>query len=178
MIRRLIGLLVLAWLLGFGLFMLMLPKPGDDTRTDAIVVLTGGPGRIDRGLDLIQRHMAQRLLISGVAPEVRPRELAAKAHKPMSLFTCCVDLGHQAIDTRSNADETADWVRQHHYRTVRLVTSDWHLARARLELVAELGNDATVIGDGVPSSPRFELLLAEYNKLLIRWIALKLGIGA
>lgn len=178
MIRRLIGLLVLAWLLGFGLFMLMLPKPGDDMRTDAIVVLTGGPGRIDRGLDLIQRHMAQRLLISGVAPEVRPRELAAKAHKPMSLFTCCVDLGHQAIDTRSNADETADWVRQHHYKTVRLVTSDWHLARARLELVAELGNDATVIGDGVPSSPRFELLLAEYNKLLIRWIALKLGIGA
>jgi len=156
----------------------MLPKPGDDTRTDAIVVLPGGPGRIDRGLDLIQRHMAPRLLVRGVAPEVRPRELAATAHKPMSLFTCCVDLGHQAIDTRSNADETADWVRQPHYRTVRLVTSDWHLARARLELVAELGNDATVIGDGVPSSPRFELLLAEYNKLLIRWIALKLGIGA
>lgn len=178
MIRRLIGLLLLAWVLGFGLFMLLLPRAGDDTRTDAIVVLTGGPGRIDRGLDLVERHVARRLLISGVAPEVRPRELAAKYHKPMSLFSCCVDLGHQAIDTRSNADETADWVRAHHYKTVRLVTSDWHLARARLELVAELGNDAVVIGDGVPSSPRFGLLFAEYNKLLIRWFALKLDIGA
>lgn len=178
MIRRLIALLALAWVLGFGLFMLTLPKPSDDTRTDAIVVLTGGIGRIDRGLDLVQRHMAQRLLISGVAPEVRPRELAVKYRKPMALFACCVDLGHQAIDTRSNADETADWVRAHHYRSVRLVTSDWHLARARLELVAELGNDATVIGDGVPSNPRFGLLVAEYNKLLIRWFALKLGVGA
>lgn len=177
MIRRLITLVALAWVLGFGLFMLLLPKPGDDSRTDAVVVMTGGPGRIDRGLDLVERHVAQRLLISGVAPEVRPRELAAKAHKPLSLFTCCVDLGHQAIDTRSNADETADWVRAHHYKTVRLVTSDWHLARARLELVAELGDDAVVIGDGVPSNPRLGLLLAEYNKLLVRWITLKLGLG-
>jgi uncharacterized SAM-binding protein YcdF (DUF218 family) len=177
-IRRLIVVLALAWALGFGLFLLLLPKPGDDTHTDAVVVMTGGPGRIDRGLDLVERHVAQRLLISGVAPEVRSRELAAKYHKPASLFACCVDLGHQAIDTRSNADETADWVRAHHYRTVRLVTSDWHLARARLELVAELGNDAQVIGDGVPSSPRIWLLLAEYNKLLIRWVALKLGVGA
>ena len=177
MIRRLLGLLALAWVLGFGLFMLLLPKPGDDTHTDAVVVMTGGPGRIDRGLDLVERHVAQRLLISGVAPEVRSHELAVKYHKPAALFACCVDLGHQAIDTRSNADETADWVRAHHYHTVRLVTSDWHLARARLELVAELGNDAQVIGDGVPSNPRFGLLLAEYNKLLIRWVALKLGVG-
>ena len=177
MIRRLIGLAALSWVLGFGLFMLLLPGPGDATKSDAIVVLTGGPGRIDRGLDLLQHHAAQRLLISGVAPEVRPRELAAKYHRPMALFVCCIDLGHQAIDTRSNADETAGWVRAHHYRSVRLVTSDWHLARARLELVAELGNDAQVIGDGVPSNPRFGLLIAEYNKLLIRWVALKLGIG-
>lgn len=178
MIRRLIVLLVLAWVLGFGLFMLLLPKPADDRHTDAIVVMTGGSGRIDRGLDLLERHAAQRLLVSGVAPEVRAHELAEKYHRPASLFACCVDLGHQAIDTRSNADETANWVRAHHYRTVRLVTSDWHLARARLELVAELGNDAEVIGDGVPSNPRPVLLVAEYNKLLIRWIALKLGIGA
>ena len=177
MIRRLIVLLVLAWVVGFGLFMLLLPKPADDRRTDAIVVMTGGSGRIDRGLELLERHAAQRLLISGVAPEVRAHELAVKYRRPTALFACCVDLGHQAIDTRSNADETADWVRAHHYRTVRLVTSDWHLARARLELVAELGNDAEVIGDGVPSNPRPVLLVAEYNKLLIRWIALKLGIG-
>jgi uncharacterized SAM-binding protein YcdF (DUF218 family) len=177
-IRRLVVLLALTWVLGFGLFMLLLPKPADDRATDAIVVMTGGPGRIDRGLALLERHLAQRLLVSGVAPEVRAHELALKYHRPASLFACCVDLGHQAIDTRSNADETADWVREHHYRTVRLVTSDWHLARAKLELVAELGDDAEVIGDGVPSNPRVILLVAEYNKLLIRWIALKLDVGA
>ncbi|CAN5599938.1 hypothetical protein BH10PSE14_BH10PSE14_35360 [soil metagenome] len=178
MIRRLVVLLALAWVLGFGLFMLLLPKPADDRTTDAIVVMTGGPGRIDRGLALLERHAAQRMLVSGVAPEVRARELAVKYHRPAALFTCCIDLGHQAIDTRSNADETANWVRAHHYHTVRLVTSDWHLARAKLELVAELGDDAVVIGDGVPSNPRLILLIAEYNKLLIRWVALKLDVGA
>ncbi len=178
MIRRLLGLLAIAWLVGFGLFMLSLPGPGDDRHTDGVVVLTGGAGRIDRGLELLEQHAAKRLLISGVAPEVRPHELAVKYHRPTVLFACCIDLGRQAIDTRSNADETANWVRAHHYRTVRLVTSDWHLARARLELVAELGNNVEVIGDGVPSNPRPILLLAEYNKLLVRWFALKLDIGA
>eukprot|EP01035_Chromulina_nebulosa_P060012 gene60012-82091_t len=77
--------------------MLTLPKPADDRKTDAIVVMTGGPGRIDRGLALLERHAAQRLLVSGVAPEVRAHELAVKYHRPASLFACCVDLG-EAMD--------------------------------------------------------------------------------
>ncbi|MEO5865870.1 MAG: YdcF family protein [Sphingomonas sp.] len=178
MIRRLIVLLAVAWMLGFGLFMLLLPGALDDRKTDAIVVLTGGPGRIDRGLDLLQRHAAQRMLVSGVAPQVRPKELAAAYRRSPALFACCVDLGRQAVDTRSNADETAAWVRKHGYRTVRLVTSDWHLRRAKMELVVAMGNDAQIFGDGVPSSPRVTLLIAEYNKLIIRRIALWLGMGA
>lgn len=178
MIRRLLGTLALLWVLGFALFMLLLPKPLDDRRTDAIVVLTGGPGRIDRGLDLLQRHAAQRMLVSGVAPEVRPRELAAAYRRSPALFACCIDLGREAVDTRSNADETAAWVRAHRYRSVRLVTSDWHMARARMELESAIGGDAAVLADGVPSTPRLALLLAEYNKLLVRRVALWLGVGA
>jgi uncharacterized SAM-binding protein YcdF (DUF218 family) len=93
------------------------------------------------------------------------------------LFECCIDLGHEAVDTRSNAEETVAWVRQHHYRSIRIVTSDWHLARARLELAHALGSDVALVGDGVPSSPRLGLLVMEYNKLLIRLFALWLGIG-
>ncbi|MDQ2878982.1 MAG: YdcF family protein [Pseudomonadota bacterium] len=178
MIRRLLAVMALAYLLGFAAFMLLLPKPLDGTTTDAIVVPTGGAKRIDRGLALLQAHAAQRLLISGVAPEVRPRELIAEYHSSPALFACCVDLGRQAVDTRSNANETAAWVRAHHYRSVRLVTSDWHLARARMELVNALDSGVTVVGDGVPSTPRFGLLVAEYNKLILRRIALWTGLGA
>ncbi|WP_260597240.1 YdcF family protein [Sphingomonas endolithica] len=181
MIRRLIGIVVFLWLTGFALFMLALAKPLENVRTDAIVVPTGGAGRIDRGLVLLKAKAARRMLISGVAPEVRVVELAVH-YKSARLFACCIDLGHEAVDTQSNAEETAQWVQAHGYTSVRLVTSDWHVARARLELVNALHRleperDVRVVGDGVRSHPRLMLLVAEYNKLLLRQFAMWVGIG-
>jgi uncharacterized SAM-binding protein YcdF (DUF218 family) len=177
-IRKVVAFLAVLWGGGFGVFLATMPGPLDDRRTDAIVVPTGGAGRIDRGLALLQRHAAQRMLVTGVAPEVKPNELAAEYHVSRALMACCVDLGHVAVDTRSNAEETAGWLRQHGYKTVRLVTSNWHLPRARLELINATGDDITVLGDGVASKPRFLTLLAEYNKLIIRRCALLVGAGA
>ena len=177
MIARILAAIALLWAFGFILFLLGMPGPLGDVKTDGIVVLTGAPGRIDHGIVLLQKHTAQRMLISGVAPEVRPDELAAEYHSPPALFACCIDLGHEAVDTRSNAEETASWVKHHHYHSIRIVTSDWHLARARLELGKTIPSDVTVLGDGVPNTPRLGLLVAEYNKLLLRRAALWLGIG-
>ena len=176
-VRRLIGIVVLAYILGFAAFMLMLPRPLEGRATDAIVVPTGGAGRIDRGLDLIARHQANRMLISGVAPGVRAAELARTNRAPVALFACCVDLGHEAVDTRSNAKETADWVKAHGYKSVRLVTSDWHMARAAMELRAALDSNVTIIADGVTSEAPLGILIVEYNKLLLRRVALWTGIG-
>lgn len=177
MIRRVIAGAALVWVLGLAWFMLTLPGPADDRQTDAIVVPTGGPGRIDRGLALLKAHAARRMLVTGVAPGVRPIDLAIEYKTSPRLFACCVDLGSKAVDTRSNAEETAAWVRAHHYKSVRLVTSDWHLRRARLELTQTLGKDVVVVGDGVRGAPRLPLLLAEYHKYLVRRIALLLGLG-
>ena len=177
MIARLFGFLLLLWCLGFAAFMLMLPPPLNGTTTDAIVVPTGAAGRIDRGISLLRMHQARRMLVTGVAPGVRPHDLAQEYAAPQRLFACCIDLGGEAVDTRSNAEETARWVREHGYRTVRLVTSDWHLPRARMELKAVLGPHVLVLGDGVRSSPRLGTFVNEYNKLILRRIALWLGIG-
>lgn len=178
MIRRLFLLLVLcalAWAAGFALFLYTLGKPLGAHPTDAVVVLTGGPGRIQRGLDALRREDAKRMLVSGVNPDVRPRELAAQFPAARTLFRCCVDLGHEAVDTRSNADETARWVREHGYASIRLVTSDWHMARAKLELRHVL-RGVTILGDGVPSRPGWRMLLREYHKYLVRRGALLLGV--
>ena len=174
-ILRIVALLALAYLLGFAAFMLSLPKAVDGQTTDAIVVLTGGAGRIPRGLELMEARAAKRMLISGADPSVRPRELAAEYKADRALFACCIDLGDEAVDTRSNADETAAWVRKRGYKTVRLVTAEWHMPRARLELANALGDDITVIGDAVPSSPAFGMLVREYNKYLVRRAALLVG---
>lgn len=178
MIKRILGVIVLLWAFGFALFAIGMPAPLGDVKTDGIVVLTGSPGRIDHGIALLQKHAAQRMLISGVAPQVRPVELALEYRASPALFACCIDLGHEAVDTRSNAEETAAWVKHHHYRSIRLVTSNWHMARARLELTNALGADVSVVADGVPSNPRFGMLINEYNKLLVRRVALWLGLGA
>lgn len=177
MIWRIGALLVGAWAAGFLLFSLTLGGPLDKARkTDAIVVLTGAPGRIDRGLELLHAKAAKRMLVSGVDRDVKPHELAIQYREPR-LFKCCVDLGWQAVNTVSNAEETAEWVRDHKYKTVRLVTSDWHMPRARLELAHMLGPGIELIGDPVPSNARFLTLFREYHKYLVRRVAIMLGAG-
>src|SRR3546814_6973611 len=105
MIRRLISLLFLAWVLGFAWFALLPPMPAPtQQKTDAIVVLTGGPGRIDRAPELLEAGQAQRVLISGVAREVQPRELDAEYTRPQPLIHFCIALGVEAEDPRPTAD--------------------------------------------------------------------------
>lgn len=176
MILRIASLLVLAWALGFALFMLTLGQPLDPAvKADAIVVPTGGPGRIDRGIALLRAGSAERMLITGTDPTVRPIELAVQYKTSPRLFNCCIDLGHDAVDTRSNANETAAWARQHGYKSLRLVTADWHMARARLELRNATGGEVEILGDGVRTNPRFAMLLREYHKYLVRRIVLLFG---
>ena len=170
---RLAALVLLAGVGWFLWFALALPKPAPaGTRTDAIVVLTGGPGRLAHGLALLRTGRARRLLVSGVDPSVRPVELAEKARAPSSLFDCCVDLGREAVDTRSNAAETAAWMRAHGYRSLRLVTSADHMRRAALELRTELGPDIAVIADPVASHPPTASLAREFSKYALRRAAL------
>lgn len=176
MIWRFAILLLIAWALGFAAFMLSLGKPLEGRRTDAIVVLTGASGRIDRGLAVLRAGDAKRMLVSGVDPDVRPGEFAAQYKIDRKLFANSIDLGWQAVDTRSNADETSKWVARHKYKSVRLVTSDWHMPRARLELSHQLPG-VEVVGDGVPSQPGFAMLFREYHKYLVRRVALLVGAG-
>jgi uncharacterized SAM-binding protein YcdF (DUF218 family) len=176
-IWRICAILFGAWLAGFALFALTLGAPLDPgTKTDGIVVLTGGTGRIDRGLELLREKSAKRMLVSGVDRNVKPHELAIQ-YKEAKLFRCCIDLGWQAVDTRSNAEETVEWVRDHKYKTIRLVTSDWHMPRARMELAHLLGPGIELIGDPVPGNARFGTLFREYHKYLVRSVALMLGLG-
>lgn len=168
MIRRLTSALLLVWLIGFVLFVGLLPRPDDGGRTDGIIVLTGGPGRIERGLAMLEQGKARRMLVSGVDLLVRPREFVVQYKVPPRLFACCVELGQEAVDTRSNGAESADWVKRNRVRSVRLVTTDWHMRRARLELDQALPPGILIQSDAVRSEPNLTVLLKEYHKYLLR----------
>lgn len=173
MIKRIFSAILLFWALGFAWFAIDLPRPAGGEDTDGIVVLTGGPGRLRRGLSVLEAGHAQRMLVSGVDRRVRPVDIADAYHVPPTTLAR-VDLGRSAVDTRSNALETRRWIASHRYRSVRLVTTDWHMRRARFELRQVL-RGVTVVPDAVPSEPDFAALLREYHKYLLRRAAALVG---
>lgn len=168
---RILALILLAWALGFGWFALLLPEPAEAGQTDAVVVLTGGAGRVERGLDVLDQHWAPQLFVSGVDKQVKLVEFAVQFNVPLAQMACCVRLGYSAVDTVSNARETADWIRANGSHTIRLVTSDWHMRRAAFELRHAVPPGVTIIEDAVPTKPSLKILFMEYHKLLARGIA-------
>lgn len=176
MIRRIASLLLLAWALGFAAFVVWLPDPVEGVTTDAIIVLTGGENRIERGIEILREGKAQRMLVSGVNRTVRPAELAEEVGAPAELFECCIDLDQDSVDTRSNGEEAARWVNDNGFESVRLVTTDWHMPRAKFEMAERMDPAVTIIADAVPSEPSMTQLFLEYHKYLLRRVSALLGL--
>jgi uncharacterized SAM-binding protein YcdF (DUF218 family) len=173
MISRLGSLLLLLYALGFVLFAFTLgkPAPAKAAATDAAVVLTGGPGRIEHAIDVLKDRKAQRLLIAGADPLVTKPDLGRRIPGARRWLACCVDLGSESVDTRSNAEEAGRWLARHGYKSLRLITSDWHMRRARYEFEKVLGGKYEVVTDAVRTEPSLITLFGEYNKYLLRRLA-------
>lgn len=130
----------LVWLAGFGWFVASSLWVARDaavaaavTPADAIVVLTGGRQRLEAALALLAAGEGRQLFISGVNPRV-DRHILLRALGPAAeREACCIVLGHQSDDTFTNARETAAWMQRTGYRSLRLVTSWYHMPRALLE---------------------------------------------
>lgn len=137
-------LLVIALIWGAGLYafgqrIAQSTPANDPPLSDGIVALTGASSmRIEAAVQLLENGKAQRLLVSGVNPDVTRPELQAVTHDFGRAFKCCVDLGFHAANTQGNARETANWVAYHHYRSLIVVTSDYHIPRSMLELRAAM----------------------------------------
>ncbi|MWV28849.1 YdcF family protein [Aurantiacibacter rhizosphaerae] len=174
-VRRLLALPLVAWALGFIWFAIALPQPLPLSQTDAIVVPTGSGGRIQRGLEMLQTGAAQQMLVTGVDAAVQPDEFVKEFEVPQRVMDCCVTLGFSALDTRGNARETAQWLEEREYNSLRLVTADWHMRRAALELQDQLPDDISVIHDAVRSQPSLGTLFVEYHKLIAVWLLQALG---
>ncbi|MCA0978692.1 YdcF family protein [Qipengyuania flava] len=166
MILRLFATVFLVYAFGFLAFAITLPQPASKVETDAVIVLTGGPGRIARGLEVVDEGLAEEMFVSGVDPEVKPEEFAAQFEVPRRTMDCCVTLGFLAVDTRSNAGEVTQWMKEKQFSSARLVTTDWHMARAFSEVTETLPDSISVVKDAVTSHPRLGTLFLEYNKLI------------
>ena len=178
MIARFLAFLGILYGLGFALFAVTLgkPAPDDAPRVDSIVVITGGKGRIEYAARLLAEGKAKRMLIAGADPSVRKVDLVRRLGGKRKLFDCCIDLGSESVDTRSNAEEAKRWLDRRRYKSVRLVTSDWHMRRARYEFNRQLDRDIDIIPDAVRTQPSFMTLFGEYNKYVLRRLSVWLDI--
>jgi uncharacterized SAM-binding protein YcdF (DUF218 family) len=137
-----LGLLVVIWaigLLGFAGRVDHSTPAADPPVSDGVVALTGASNaRISAAMQLLENGKARRLLVSGVNPMASRADMRDVAKAQRRIYDCCVDLGYQATDTVGNARETAQWVNAAGYHSLILVTSDFHMPRALLELKAAL----------------------------------------
>ena len=137
-LRFIFDLLLLAVVLtviGFFIFTGSIQRSKPEPRTaDGIAVLTGGVARIDEAMKLLAQQKAKRLLITGVYRTTSTEALKQLASEGDQLFSCCVDVDKEARNTIDNATETSQWVALHHYNSIIVVTSNYHMPRALAEL--------------------------------------------
>ena len=134
------ALAALLWLAGLAWFGFTMPQTQADgrTKTDAIVVLTGGSGRLAEGIRLLAAGAAPILFVSGVDPRVGKRAVLRGAGGAPEDVQDRIVLGFRAEHTQGNADETALWVRAQKLKSLRLVTANYHMRRSLLELRSAL----------------------------------------
>ena len=156
--------------------------PVDVPSADGIVVLTGGDERITAGLEQLAEGRGRRLLISGVNPSNKSTEDLSRWLGEV-LPACCIDLGYRAQNTIGNADEARDWARTWGYRSLLVVTSDFHMARSMTEfrrampgikLIAHPVASRYAQPQWWASRSSAQMLAAEYMKFL----ASKVRLGA
>ena len=144
-------------------------------KADGIVVLTGGASRIEDAIELLARGSGRRLLISGVNPSTSEREIARLKPEHGRIVTCCVDLDKTATNTITNATETRRWAKDRGFKTLIVVTSNYHMPRAMAELSHQLPDIALiafpVVSDQLKgdwwNGPTLRVLFIEYIKYMV-----------
>ena len=185
-----VGVLAIAFVgAGFGFVGFLSQLRGSEERparnADGIVVLTGGSSRVSDAIELLAAGYGKRLLISGVHPTNDVHDISRTLPDNHKLLSCCVDLDRSAINTRSNAAETRRWARERGFKSLIVVTSNYHMPRAIVELSHAMP-DVTlipfvVIGDRWRDEPwwasgaTLRLLLSEYAKYVAAEVRVRLA---
>jgi uncharacterized SAM-binding protein YcdF (DUF218 family) len=164
------------------------PAP-EPPAADGVVALTGAStARLTAAIHLLETGKAQRALISGVNQKASRADIRGVTKATRRYYDCCVDLGFSATDTVGNARETAAWASAHAYRSLIVVTSDFHMPRAMLELRAAMPGlvltpypvrseevDASHWWRGRDSARRMVIEYCKYLAILTREAVLSLG---
>lgn len=158
-------------------------KPSSNA--DGIVVLTGGSSRVSDAVELLAKGYGKRLLISGVHPTNGVSDISRSVPDSQALLDCCADLDRSAVNTRSNAAETRRWAHERGFRSLIVVTSNYHMPRAIVEMSHAMPDidliPFAVVSDKWRDEPwwtngaAMRLLLSEYVKYVAAEVRVRLA---
>jgi uncharacterized SAM-binding protein YcdF (DUF218 family) len=136
-------------------------------------------------MELLAAGYGKRLLISGVHPTSTASDISRSVQESQALMRCCVDLDHSAVSTRSNASETRRWAHERGFKSLIVVTSNYHMPRAVLEMSHAMPDIAlipySVVGEKWRDEPwwesgaTFRLVLSEYVKYIAAGLRVRLA---
>jgi uncharacterized SAM-binding protein YcdF (DUF218 family) len=186
-VAAVLAMVLIAAVIGFVGFLSQLrgteTKP--DRRADGIVVLTGGSSRVSDAMELLAAGYGKRLLISGVHRTNDASDISRSLPDSQSLMNCCVDLDRSAVNTRSNAAETRRWAHERGFKSLIVVTSNYHMPRATVELSHAMPDIVlipfAVVGDKWRDEPwwangaTLRLVLSEYVKYVAAEVRVRLA---
>lgn len=186
--------LAVIWIAGLFAFATRVQQstpPLEPRFADGVVALTGprSDERLAAAVGLLEDGKARRVLISGVSRIANREDIRATSRATRRLYDCCVDLGFRAADTVGNARETIEWAAAMRYRSLIIVTADYHMPRAMLELRAVAPKGLQLQTYAVPTPAlkaqrwwrrpsAVRLMALEYSKylaILVREAVLSLG---
>lgn len=172
------GILAVLWAGGLFKFAALVPDRVADTttRTDGIVVLTGGSRRLGEGLEMLSQGLAKKLFVSGVYRGVDVRKLLQIAKRNPRELETRISIGN-ATNTAGNALETTAWMAALNYKSLRLVTAAYHMPRSLLEFRHAMSGMTLVPHPVFPEYVKHarwwawpgtaSLMISEYNKYLL-----------
>lgn len=143
-----------------------------DVHTDAIVVLAGGRGRVEEGVKLFRERKGDYLFLIGVDPVVKKGELFHE--QPGEHLAGRVFLENVSTNTLENALYGRELLAGKDIRSLRLITSRYHMKRATLIFRQVLPKDVAIYPHPVDSKNlkeewwshggSFRLLFSEFYK--------------
>jgi uncharacterized SAM-binding protein YcdF (DUF218 family) len=154
------------WSSGFGYFMYYVNQYTNDnsTITDAIAVVTGGKSRVKTSVGLLKAGYAPLIFISGV--ESKTDLVNFLVNNNVNLDQ--VIYGTHASNTNENVTEISQFATNYDLKSIRLVTSYYHMPRALSLLKNILPKKVIVVPHVVTIEPLdYGILLTEYNKYIV-----------
>lgn len=168
------------WFVGLMVFNYQINQmTADETKkTEAIVVLTGGRHRLSEAMRLLNAGMSNKLFVSGVQKDISIKDLEAMNEIKLQSDKEII-LDKIATNTFENARETSLWIKEQDIKSIRLVTSNYHMFRSlvefrrwnkKTEIVLHPVFSEKVSTSWWQSFDSFYFLACEYNKFLAAWV--------